>query len=235
MKYTYTMKLLIDHSVLAISKTHHYGRYLAPSWNGTKMVAHIAQREIKHDGESQHKKNLDINALKGLNKNHLMQIQLYTYHELSAELDRGFSDYGATYIFDHQDIQHLSNPLEKSSFFDVLVTDYDKKENLVRFVKFLINSDPNVLLQLGEQRCFSESKMDQLKCLKDLKSACEKTQETHYPDIFHLWTAACFNLDGFLTADYKLCNLFRNTLMYPSGLGHPITPSELLDKLKFIS
>lgn len=221
------MKLMIDQSVLFFNKTEQWrGEYFNhPNWHPNTRI--MKQIKIDHLDKSQRIRD-DISAIKALAKHYSKEITYCSYSELIGEHWRSNLDTNATYILDYSKFENLECPIDRSYLTPVPLSDMASKEKFVAFIKLLLQRPSDFWATSSWAVNLTPFHMQCLKSFDDFRAVCKSVDDNHLPDLFHLWTTWCHNLDGFLTMDYKLIRLYENTLNTPTVLGKPISPSGIL-------
>jgi hypothetical protein len=162
------------------------------------------------------------------------KLDLYTYSELDNENDRGKNCYAQPpgNVFRGVPFKHVPSPVERSYFQQMDMRTFSSNETVIDFCKWLIN---NKVEEIAERLKGSDYYPDQL--VKNLKRVgrfrdlCRGLGEKQFSDAFHLWSGEVNEIKYFLTVDRKFIRVMTETKKI--GLPcRPITPSDLLEKLK---
>ena len=190
------------------------------------------QRNIHHISSGRWIKN-QVEALPTVMKQAREgKILIYNYIELEFEIMKGnwFELRGGKGdLFKDIKIELLPSAVERSKLYQMDMSEYLKKETLIKFCKFLLEVDFKEIekrpLLLSK---FTDFEKQNLKSLNRFKELCSSLDETHYPDALHLWTAEVNGLDFFLTSDRKFINVMTQTSLAQLKTK-PICPVDLLD------
>lgn len=162
------------------------------------------------------------------------RLSLYTYHELRHEAWRrpgSFSSNNIGNIFDNVKFIDVDAAVERSYFFQMGISEYISKEQVIEFCKWLLTPNIEELAnKLPKLKKYPEFLLGNLRGVQRFRDLCGGISEKQYPDAFHLWTAEVNGAELFLTTDRKFIRAITQTknLKLPC---EPLSPSELLEKL----
>lgn len=126
---------------------------------------------------------------------------------------------------------HVEAAVERSYFFQSSLDEHVDSQSVIKFCKWLLNIDPNVLIEkVTQAKSFPSFLMANLRNVKRFSELCKGLSEKQYPDAFHLWTAEVNGADFFLTIDKKFIHVMTETNRVDLPCP-PLSPSQLLNQL----
>ena len=157
---------------------------------------------------------------------------------LEGEVVSTFPSKLRTNLFDGIEIQTLETPFDRSRFglsSQQALRMGEYKDDVINWCKMLVNIDQaRVDRYLTNQTAIKLNAFEQ-KCFKNIstfKALCKNVHRSHYPDIYHFWTAIEHEMDVFLTHEKKFRNEVSKNLSDLDIKCKIMNSSELLEAIE---
>ena len=206
-------------------------------WGGTIQNAKVIGYERKPTPSAdQEWKRKQIECLPTVRRLAIDEkIELYTYNELTNEAWKRPVSFPANVLGDlFVDItfKHVDAAVERSFFFQMDISEYIKKDQVIKFCIWLLDSKVEDLAdRLEGQKRYPAFLLNNLRKVQRFRDLCNGLAEKQYPDAFHLWTSEVNGIEYFLTTDRKFIRVMTET-KHINLPCRPLSPTDLLSMLK---
>ena len=160
------------------------------------------------------------------------RLKLHTYQELYVEKFRIARDPSFLFgdLFADVEIEWLPAAVRRGLFRPGFLEDFVRPGTLREFCKWLIRQLKDHQYTKDIREKISQFEIDNIENIDVFKKLCNKIDEKHYEDAFHLWTCSVNRVDVFLTADRAFANVVKQAKVHEMACRVQ-SPDEMLSEM----